>query len=103
MAKQTAPQAAPAQEPAQTPVHQPPAQTPANETPQPAPRPFNPACLMRVGQGFWTYRHIGGDPKDTQQAGFFDEAFSRFGMKEDDVVCVNAAPFGVGLLSASKG
>jgi hypothetical protein len=66
-----------------------------------APRPFDPACLVRVGQGFWTYRHR-GDPKDTQRPGYFADAFRRYGMRDGDVICVNAAPFGVGLLSAAE-
>jgi hypothetical protein len=67
----------------------------------PASLPFDAKMLVRVGQGFWTYRHY-GDPSGPQQPGFFREAFRRYGMREGDVVCVNAAPFGVGLMSASN-
>jgi hypothetical protein len=63
--------------------------------------PFDAKGLIRVGQGFWTYRHQ-GDPAGPQQPGFFKEAFRRFGMREGDVICVNAAPFGVGLMSAEN-
>jgi hypothetical protein len=84
----------------QTPVPLPPAQAAGTEA---APLPFDPTCLVRVGLGFWTYRHR-GDPADIhRQADFFAQAFAHYGMRDDDVICVNAAPMGVGLVSATNG
>jgi hypothetical protein len=46
--------------------------------------------LFRSGPGLWLYREPGVAESDARAAGFFAEARTRFGMRDGDIVLVNA-------------
>lgn len=46
--------------------------------------------LAGAAPGLWRYAHENLAEKTAREPGFFAEAFARYGMKEGDVVVVNA-------------